>query len=111
VSDAATDTNDRIPADGGTVLPGRPESNYAPASADDYGEHRTGRSPRTSIRVVAPGIEIMTADEERQAVTALATLIDAWWHMYRHDLDPGAAATASFGFTGNRAEPLPEGEE
>jgi hypothetical protein len=46
---------------------------------------RAGRRRRTAIRVVPPAVVAMDSDDEGQAVTAIATMIAAWWHDHQHD--------------------------
>jgi hypothetical protein len=39
------------------------------------------------IRVLPPSVVSMTSEDHQQAVTAIATMIAAWWHDHQHDPD------------------------
>jgi len=57
--------------------PGKDQSNQT--------NSRTGRKRRTAIHVVAPAVVAMDGDDQRQAVTAIATMIATWWRDHQHD--------------------------
>jgi hypothetical protein len=81
------------------VLPAGAESRYPPAATDPNHANpkadRTRRQRRTPIRVATPAVAAMSEEDRHQAVTALATMIAAWWHDQQqhspnlHELQPG----------------------
>jgi hypothetical protein len=78
--------NERQHADQTDALPnaGGPRQPSEDGNDDrDRATSRTGRKRRTAIRVAPPGVVAMDRDDERQAVTAIATMIASWWH--EHD--------------------------
>jgi hypothetical protein len=69
------------------------QTGAAPEPAEPPGEDqsnqttsRIGRKRRTAIHVLPPAVVAMDGDDQRQAVTAIATMIAAWWHDHQHDL-------------------------
>jgi hypothetical protein len=40
------------------------------------------------IRVLPPEVVPISREDREQAVTAIATMIAAWWHDHQHDPEP-----------------------
>jgi hypothetical protein len=64
---------------------GRPRHRSAATDHGDQTPSSAGRKRRTTIQVAPPAVVAMDGDDERQAVTAIATMIAAWWHDHQHD--------------------------
>jgi len=64
-----------------------PPNSGEPEHAQDRrsGPRRKKRSG--PIRVLPPDVIAISDEDYEQAVTALATMIAAWWHEHQHDPD------------------------
>jgi hypothetical protein len=80
--------NGRQQADHTEAVSDQAEPPQRSVASDHAGQtpSRTGRPRRTAIRVIQPAVVAMDGDDERQAVTAIATMIASWWHDQQHDL-------------------------
>jgi hypothetical protein len=86
------DRRQRRHSDDPDVVPGEAESRYPPAATNDdrhdQKAYRTRRQRRIPIRVATPAVASMGEGDEQQAVTALATMIAAWWHDHQQHHSP-----------------------
>jgi len=76
--------NERQHADQTEAVSDQGEPPHRSAASDHGGQRasQAGRRRRTAIRVAPPDVD---GDDERQAVTAIATMIASWWHDHQHD--------------------------
>jgi hypothetical protein len=72
-------------------LPAEAESKYRAAPVT-RGRRRPAR--RTPLRVAEPLVDAMTGDDQRQAVSALSSLIDTWCSARTGDRQPGSTTTS-----------------